>query len=309
MKKFLVLILTLISLFTFCNLAMAQIYAVEDGYARDNISYSTDTWHNTDTWYSVDPQVPYVEVYYNDKNANSSKFGIEGYNNEQTFFDIQSTGSGSSLTYLAGSYLLDSGIFLGGSYYDNSHDTFTHIDPGYRFSLDDFSFIAVSCDYLTTTVNSIEDGIKDYNLYYKYYIDKQIKLSGEYNIPKDGNNWWWMGANIKAADDLVIGGYYNSIDNIGHYHAGFTYAPAPLIVDAEIGKDKYDDYYTVSGMLMTADTFRIGADYFKYDYNENGAIHLKINFGDDKTSFIVKYRLKNDDYSSAITAAFKTSFK
>ncbi len=322
MKKLFLLILTLVLLFAFCNLAMAQVFPGDDGYSTMSYSnpynpaawnkssdwHTVNTWHNTDSWYTVTPEAPYVEAYYNDHNF--ARLGVEGYANEQTFFDVQTKSGNSEINYFAGSLLFESGLFLGGSYRGDSNNHTVYISPGYRLSLDDASFIALSCDYLTSNPNSYgsyNDEIVGYDVYYKYFVNDKAKLGGEVYFPKDGDTYWWLGINVKPADDLVIGAYYEVQGDTSRYHGGFTFAPMPLIIDAEVGRDIVDNYYTASGMLMTSDTFRLGADYFKYDGARDGAIHAKLNFGDDKTSFIVKYQFKNDSYPSVISAAVKVS--
>ncbi len=316
MKKLFVSILTLVLLFTFCNMAMAQIFTVDDEYSSASYpvtvwNHSSDwhtvnTWHNTDNWYSVTPETSYFELYYNDRNF--ARLGVEGYANEQTFINVQTKSGNSEVNYFAGSLLLNNGLFLGGSYSGDSDNHIIYISPGFRLNLAEASFVALSCDYLTSDPNrygSYNDEIIGYDVYYKYFVDDNVKLGGEVYFPKDSDTFWWLGINIKPADDLVIGAYYETQGDTNRYHGGFTFSPMPLIIDAEIGCDTIDDYYAVSGMLATSDTFRLGADYFKYDYLDNGAIHAKFNYGNDKTSFIFKYRFKNDDYSSVITASFK----
>ncbi|HBF39537.1 MAG TPA: hypothetical protein DDW50_19735 [Firmicutes bacterium] len=99
MKKLIVLILTLMALFTFGNLTMAQVYPADDAFSSASYPFTVwnhssdwhtaNTWHSTDTWYSVTPEAPYVEIYYNDRdniNQSNPRLGVEGYANEQTFF-------------------------------------------------------------------------------------------------------------------------------------------------------------------------------------------------------------------------------
>ncbi|HBF39536.1 MAG TPA: hypothetical protein DDW50_19730 [Firmicutes bacterium] len=236
------------------------------------------------------------------------------------FFDVQTKPKNPDLNYFAGSYLFENGIFLGGSYNGNSKNNISYISPGFRLSMDDASFIALSCDYLTSDENpkpTDNNEIVGYDVYYKYFVGDKAKLGGEVYFPKDEDTYWWLGLNIKPGDDLIIGAYYETQGDTDYYHGGFTFAPAPLIIDAEIGKTNYEynnapitneNYYAVSGMLMLSDSFRFGADYFKYNDFDNDAVHAKLNFGDEKANFILKYQFKNDTYPSVITAAFKVNF-
>lgn len=316
MKKIVMLISTLVLFFAFCNLAMAQVFTMDDEFSSASYPdtiwnhrsdwHTVNTWHKTDGWYSIVPESPYVEVYYNDnsnqKTTDTPRLGVEGYANEQTFFDVHTQNGNSDINYIAGSFLFENGLFIGGSYSGDSKNNVSYITPGFRLNLNDFNFVALSFEYRTSNEPNVDDEIVGYDMHYKYWVDKKTYLGGEVYLPKDGETYWWLGFNVKPADDLVLGAYYETQSNTDRYHGGFTYTPMPFIIDAEIGQDE-ENYYAVSGMLIMSDTLRLGADYFKYNDDKDGAIHLKLNYGNDKTNLIIKYRLKNDTYDSTITAA------
>ncbi len=308
-KKLLVPVLTLVLLCIFSTLTMAQVFNLTDEYSmvrsiwnKTSQWHTVQTWNNTDNWYSVSQEKPNVQIYFNDHGF--SKLGVKGYASEQTFFDVATKAGNSDIDYFAGSFLFKNGFFLGGSYNGDSKNHISYIAPGFRLSLNDAGFIALSCDYRTSNQADVDDKIVGYDVYYKYFVEDAAKIGGEVYFPKDEDTYWWMGVNVKPADVLVVGAYYETQGDANNYHGGFTFTPEPLIIDAEIGDDG-TKYYAVSSMLMMSDTFRLGADYFKYRNKDDGSVHAKLNFGDEKANFILKYQFKNDTYPAIMSAAVK----
>ncbi len=304
MKRFILLIIIITLLLGTYNVVMAQIYPQGDSFAK------------TDSWYFIEPKDPYIEVHYHniDRNPSYSIFGVEYYRNEQTFFNVNFTDNlGTSQNYISGSYKFNNNFFLGGSSYDDSNNTYLVIAPGYSFNLGGSSFLAVSFDYLSTSNAFVDDGIQDYDFYSKYYIKNTAKFSGELYIPKEGENSWWIGAETKVADPLVVGAHIDADD---YYHAGFTYKPSRFIIDGEIGKTLLDTYYNIkdnyialSGMMEADKSLYIGAEYIKYqDYQPDAAIRFKAKYTADKSNFVLKYQVKNDSWYSFLSMAFEQTF-
>ncbi|HYH01694.1 MAG TPA: hypothetical protein VEC37_01190, partial [Bacillota bacterium] len=239
----------------------------------------------TDTWYSVEPEQPSWQLAYQKLSGSNTYIAkSDFYQNEHTFFQVNSSKIFRfKLWELAGSYLFDSGFFVGLAHSDTSSSDSTLIAPGYRFNLNEQSFVALSLDYLSS---SGADRVTGYDLDLHYYGDS-FKFIGEIYRPRDDeaeDTYVDAGFAIAVTKGLVVGCDYNN-----DYHdlsAGFTYNTKPLIIDYEYLNSKDEDYaYSkLSGMARLGAYCGVGMEYLKYTDISDPRYTLKFKFTNDKTN-------------------------
>lgn len=146
-----------------------------------------------DRWFTVDDEEePFVEGFVTHDDSETVWQGAY-YRNDQTFFRLSYV---EDMPYLDGSYLWDSGFFLGLGYgkangvLDRSSWV---ISPGYRWDLDR-GYLALSLDYQRDKQNSLEDfnskiSNNGLELSWVYYPDRM----------KIKTNLQWMKADVNAS--------------------------------------------------------------------------------------------------------------
>jgi hypothetical protein len=150
----------------------------------------------TDTWYSVTPQESYWQLFCNKYTHHDTYFtGGELYQNDQTFLQVYSGNVYGIFENmgLAASYLFDSGFFIGLSDLKMNGSNQTTISPGYRFSLNENSYAALSLDY-TSALNT--NKVTGYELDLQYYLDN-AKLRARIYNPVSGDNTVDVGVRLQ----------------------------------------------------------------------------------------------------------------
>ncbi len=264
-----------------------------------------DSWYTkTDSWYSINNEKPKVNIYAKKISPDFSIAGGEYYQNDQTFFDLFSQDiNKSNLTYLGGSYLFDSGLFVGLNYLKTATITETLLSPGYRFKLKDNGYLALSFDYLAIDDSDIHD-IVSYDVNFKLF-PKKMKIYGEIYLPKEGNDTVVnLGANYEVSKGLVVGADYMSQGSQDAYSAGLTYKVQSLIIDAALGKNFTQNYYQFAA-TENLKNFSMGALYQKYQNDPDPMITVQGKYHLTKADLILKYTFKNDSYNQVTALAYE----
>jgi hypothetical protein len=264
-----------------------------------------DSWYTkTDTWYSIKPDKPDVSGYALNIPANFSVVGGEYYQNDQSFADLYFQNvSHSNLTYFGGSYLLESGLFVGLHYLEVGPTTETLLAPGYRFKVNQQGYVAVSFDYLSNDYSNTHD-IVGFDLDFKLF-PKNMKLSGQISFPNQGNDTVInLDTNYQVSNSLVVGADYLSQGSDNAYSAGLTYTVQSFIIDATLGKTFSENYYQLAGTDHLKD-FSIGALYQKYQYNSDPMVTIQGKYHLAKADLILKYTFENDTYDQVTVLAYE----
>lgn len=261
-----------------------------------------------DTWFTIRPLQPYFESYYRyiDNNIPDKMLGLEFFQNDQTFTDINIYKQGSvENTYLYGSYLTDVGWFCGFRHSDDSNT----VSPGYRWAIDDLSYLAVSIDYLS---NDTYKDIKNIELNAKYYNDRMYFFGDViyyHNPTSYEENIINVGINYQLFETLVIGGQFSRIYGPNRLLVGGTYQTGRLTIDSRITSYiSSDTKIEVSGMFQPIDKFKVGADYSKQKELSDGYLQLKAKYQTDRSHFVFKYGFENDIFTSRISLSYQYDF-
>ena len=103
-----------------------------------------------DKWFTIDQQTPFYQVAVNQGSSslpvNSWQLNGLYYCNDQTFIEGFIGDAGNGISAFKGSFLTQSGFFLGFDYESDVVNSIT-IAPGYRFGFGDLNYIALSLDY------------------------------------------------------------------------------------------------------------------------------------------------------------------
>jgi hypothetical protein len=296
MKRFATLILALSFLLIAAVTTVAQVTCVGD-----------NQYAGTDTWYYVDPKGPYLEAFYSRINSDFYLLGGEYFKNDHTFLDVMAGRQIFDTKQIAGSYLFKPGFFIGGLYTDvEGLGSAYQISPGFRLGLGGPSYFAVSLDYLS---NPTFNGITGYDARVKFFVGDTLKFAAAAYFPQDGKTELSASANVKLMKILVIGGNFftKSNSSLTGYDVGLTFKPSILIIDGSFGQSSSGaKYFDASGMIKLGDSFKVGAQYEKYENLPDGLIELKGAFILDDFKLVLKYGLSNNTYTdSQITAAFE----
>ena len=279
-------------------------------------------------WYTVDEaEDPFVEggVLYSDYWHEQTWQG-EYYVNDQTFFTVSHD---TDVTGFRGSYLWESGFFLGVEYTDiHGMDTrLWGISPGYRLDLKR-GYIAFSADFggqnqtVPTGEQEIDQSLNGLAFSWFFY-PKNMKLQTDLKWRQiDASATEFMGevasmerddltldqrVNYKIKDDLVVGFRYAYIDHRQEmiqggdmlrqsqynyqYQLGFTWEPKYFIINAAIGRQKGQNGETIDAALFLPiwDRFKLGLGYSHISDHEYG-----FDYDDESKFYSFKYNLKND---------------
>ncbi len=264
-----------------------------------------NSWYTkTDSWYSINNDKPKVNIYAKNISPNFSIAGGEYYQNDQTFIDLffQDVNK-SNMTYFGGSYLWDSGLFVGLNYLKTATTSETLLSPGYRFTLKDHGYLALSFDYLANDDSDIHD-IVSYDVNFKLF-PKKMKIYGEICLPKEGNDTIVnLGANYEVRKGLVVGADYMSQGSQDAYSAGLTYKAQSLIIDAALGENFTQNYYQFAA-TENLKNFSIGALYQKYQNDHDPVITVQGKYHLTKADLILKYTFENDSYNQVTVLAYE----
>lgn len=259
----------------------------------------------TDTWYSITPINPYWQLFFNTR-ADSRAFSAGGeiFLDDQTFFWLNSSKVYRfELSELSGSYLFESGFFIGFDYYKTPNSHVSLISPGYRFSFNEDSYLAFSLDYESS---SDIHQVAGYDVDLCYYF-KSAKLSGEVYRPKAGDTSIYIEVAFSPAEGWVIGLDYTNIDNT--YSAGFTYTHNPMIIDFQFyNEDDYDDSYKLSGMFDISEHCSLGLEYQKYNDSSDPKVTLKFKFAANNANLKLFYTPENDSWDTSYGIAWYANF-
>jgi hypothetical protein len=300
---------------------------------------------NTDNKFTIEPEKIYFEGHIDLlSNLIYPDYGLELYLNDQTFADFNSFFYGGYRnTYIRGSFLTDSGFFLGLDllYTDYDPDYFLDnelwlntISPGFRLALDDQSYIAASFDFRLSGMNS---RIVGYEMNTKVYGEKTKFTGNIYRYSKDGSIDADFGINYQMAEPFIIGAnikYTNLTNSFFSIMAtrtmdiGFTYKMDPVIFDVEsifcnytyfdgsedvYGQGSYNDStLSISGMLQLQENLYIGAEYDNYRlapfYGEYSCLYLKARYDMAKRqSLVFRYGYDSNLTTKELFLAFKLS--
>jgi hypothetical protein len=264
-----------------------------------------DSWYTkTDTWYSIKQNKPEVNAYARIIPPDFSVVGGEYYRNDQTFADLYFQNiSKSNMTYFGGSYLFESGFFVGLNYLKVAPTTETLLSPGYRFKVKEQGYVAVSFDYLSNDDSNTND-IVSYDVDFKLF-PKNMKIYGDISLPKEGNDTVVnLNANYKVNNKLVAGAAYMSQGNDNAYSAGLTYTVKSFIIDAKLGKTFIENYYQLAGM-DNLKNYSIGALYQKYQNDSAPMITIQGKYHLTNADLILKYTFHNESYDQVSVLAYE----
>jgi hypothetical protein len=264
-----------------------------------------DSWYSkTDTWYSIKQDKPDVNTYVRNTTPDFSVVGGEYYQNDQTFADLYFQNiNRSNMTYFGGSYLFESGFFVGLNYLKLAPTTETLLSPGYRFKVKEQGYVAVSFDYLSNDYSNTND-IVSYDVDFKLF-PKNMKICGEINLPKEGNDTVInLNANYKVNNRLVAGADYMSQGSDNAYSAGLTYTVKSFIIDTKLGKTFIENYYQLAGM-DNLKNFSIGVLYQKYQNDSDPGITIKGKYHLTNANLILKNTFQNDSYNQVTVLAYE----
>lgn len=254
-----------------------------------------EDWNSkTDTWYSIEQDKPDVDAYARNAPPDFSVIGGEYYQNDQTFGDLYFQKiNGSNLANFDGSYLFDSGLFVGLDYIKvNQLSETTTFSPGYRFKIGDQGYAAISFDYVSDNFLNTHN-IVNYDLDFKLF-PKKMMIYGGISLPTAGNvTVINLNANYKVNKTLVVGAGYLSQGSDNAYSAGFTYAIKSWIIDAQLGNYYQDPYYQLAGMANWR-KFSLGALYQKYQSYSDPGITIQGKYHLANADLILKYTFQND---------------
>jgi hypothetical protein len=260
-------------------------------------------------WYYIEKDRPSATVR-SSFSESRNVFGAEYFQNDQMFIDIVGyhSDSGSDITLLNGSYLWDNGIFFGLEYINNSSAHQTILSPGYRFSFQNDSYLALNADY------SLEDdaayrnsGVIDYVISGKYYTDRS-RLYGEINIPNQdviGVNqpYFWAGGAVKVSESVVLGANIGHYDTQNYYELGATCSFDKLGVEFNYDyvNGYYSDQYAVdlNTLYSFTDTLRAGVQVTKVQDIDDPYIYAKASYQiNNQNSLKFIYGMKNSSAGS-----------
>ncbi|MGE5604435.1 MAG: hypothetical protein ACM3YE_01945 [Bacteroidota bacterium] len=312
MKK-LILILTL-SLLLIPNNAFA---AVHNSMKADFSSPSSLTMPDAplDTWFSIAKDEPFIKGIYRSSDGirKTDLVGFEYYKNDHCFFNVsniseEAFGSKVETTSIKGSYLFESGFFIGGNHLsykeEDGSESWLYLSPGFKVELGNDSYYAFSFDYISTV---FVDEIIGYEFDLKYFTDN-MKFIGQLYSPKYGDTSFGVGFFGNISHRNTAGIVYNSSEDYSLINAGLTSIFDNLIIDFmlvnEDDEDEKSTIYALSGMYKIGDIIKMGLQYEKDKDVNDPAISVKANIN----GLQIRYLLENDSYGENIYAAYEYQF-
>lgn len=285
-------------------------------------------------WYSVDDEEqPFVQGEIFAREGGPWLWEGSYYLNDQTFFLLSHS---NEITYCSGSYLWESGFFLGIGY-DDVHGVDAkawEYSPGYRWNLDR-GYLALSLNYQRESINHSEyskskanlKGIEATWIYYPENMKIRTNLQWdrrETSIEHFENELYVddrysnvsYSVNYKIGDNLVVGigglyedmKYNRDVKDVGiiirsslydyNYNVGFTWDPKLFILNGTYEWRRNDDRTIDAGLYIPfLKDFQFGVEYWRVDYQ----------YGDyDEMSYSLKYLFSED---SALLLGFRPEFE
>lgn len=257
-----------------------------------------------DQWYTVTPEKPCRQIsFYRHPDVNQVGIFGEVFQNAQTFFNV-SYGHSYEHSYfnfsdiidkessnidLNASYLFNSGLFFGISYYQNCysvevnqdgfwknvlkyHYTSTYYTPGYRYNFNEHSYAALSMDILdddqTTKTVSYEFLLKHYtsNLYYSSRVYHYLSSDQSSNTYIDNLLNYQFSNQFVGGIDTTL----NKSLQLDNCSAGFTWTTQPFIVNFETihyGSGANSQFFY--SFYQISPNFGFGLQLLKYPHNPN----------------------------------------
>lgn len=240
-------------------------------------------------WFTIKPGSPYLTGAI-DYSEDTQNYGVYYFQNDQMFAELHDFVSGPYSTYcLRGSYLFDFGLFAGINRYQYSDGgDQTYLSAGYRYNLDDQSYIAASLDQdLDHSATAIDlDGV--------YFLDR-MKVSGQLFLPDDEDLILDLGVNYQLNDSLVCGVKLNNVyDNLG-YLLGLTWSKDNLVLNGKTGNDAFfDETFLGAGVCYQATKeLNIGADVTSYEGNSDPVLAFKVKYVTPGVNICFNYLVNN----------------
>lgn len=268
----------------------------------------------SDTWYTITPNQNILksDLFSMDEIAN---FNLDYILNDQTFAGLSILDlSGDTFTDFRGGYLFDFGLFVGLNYYDLDSDvSFYTLSPGYRFDLNDQTYLALSFDYTVVNDENFEE-ISGYDLDFAYYGDTAKFYAQYYAATEEWMNdfnAFDLGGAIQTTDEIVIGFNYYSIDAVDYsdYDVGLTWTPDFMTFDLQLGTILEESFYSISGIFNVNENIGLGLEAFNWDPIDDHRIMLKFKYQNDASKFIFGYVIENDFYDEAYTLLYEYRFE
>lgn len=282
-----------------------------------------------DRWFSVDnEEEPFVEGIVSSYDDSDSQWWGTYYQNDQTFLIFSHN---ESMTDIVGSYLWDSGFFLGLQYEkaDDGEANLWAISPGYRWNLDR-GYIAFSLDYKRQTQNAFLDydvkaAYKGLELSWVYYpnnmkiktdiqwtkADATLSIPGYEQFAEMDAFYLDPMVNFKVTDNLVVGvfGSYRHADQKNgmrdedgevvmsrdiedhEFGMGFTWELKGFILNARAQKEKDQDGESISSELIIPIMNNLQ---FGLEYSRLTSEDDDGLYDNDTHGFTLQYRFKED---------------
>jgi hypothetical protein len=269
----------------------------------------------TDTWYTIEPNRPYCQMGLKvipDKNLEDyfSAFG-EFSTNDQTFFTVSAKRDqifdgnhyiqDRRITQFNGSYLFQNGIFVGMATLSNNNNNATVFSPGYRYNLNDNSYMAFSLDYIDSEV---QKEILSYELNCRYYWDR-AKFIGNVYSTNDDQILVQGETAFQVFDGLVTG--INLIRNrTGNYFdVGATWSLGSIIIDTKFFQDEDNEHcYQVNGMFNFIDSVGIGALCQKFEIIDEPRYTVFAKYTTGHGKFKLAYTPQNGNWAQTCSVSY-----
>lgn len=236
------------------------------------------------------------------------------YQNDFTFAQVLfGENNDNSINALRGSYLFENNFFVGAEFVnDDSNGDYFRIAPGYRFSLGERSYAAVSVNF-TDPDNGDSYTYLEGNV--RYWFDN-ARIQGHLYIPFDSDYSFELliHPSFKIQDNLIVGAILEYIEDeteeisvIG----GCTWMPEKFVIDTilSFNYEHVDQtYFMVGGLYQLTDQFAFGANIDKLeDRDTQFAIKAKYALN-DKANLKFKYDFETDDAGDAILLTYFSNF-
>jgi hypothetical protein len=285
--------------------ALAAVHNFNSDFGSPNLlpDFAKEEMPDFEGWYYITQDRPAATV--RGAFGDGYAFGAELFQTDQSFIDFyyyDPDDSGSYL-YLKGSYLYETGFFVGVDYGDSQ----LTVAPGYRFDLDDHYYIAASLDYALNHQYSTSDsengyqssGLIDLEVNGRYY-DTDRRFYGQLIIPNGsvaGSDDLFLlgGGAYQYNNNIVIGANLISRGNYNYFDIGFSAVFDQL--GAELRYINADDCVIIDANVLYsfAPDIRAGLEVRDRDDEDDPDIILKGKFRVDRqTTVILMQQLQND---------------
>lgn len=286
MKRVLVLALVLAMTLTMGVAAMAAVEAPGETYVD---------WEWGTGW-----DDPFYEAGFYNTDGDWSLWGSY-YLNDFTFAQIT---LGDNWDEFRGSYLFENNLFVGAVF----ETDYIRIAPGYRFSLGEQSYAAVSLDY---TKPDYGDSYTYLEGNVRYWFDN-ARIQGHLYIPFESEQPFELMIHpaFKIQDNLIVAAVLEFVEDTDEEFSvtgGCTWMPENFVIDTVLSFNYYHSdqtYFMVGGLYQFNEEFAFGANIgkvedadtqfsikAKYALNEKDNIKFIYNFETDyfDDSFVLSY--------------------